>query len=121
MAEGLLRSIGGKRYAAFSAGTHPTEVNPLAVEAMSEIDIDISGHSSESVEAYVDRRFDYVVTVCQSARESCPFIPALVRNIHRTFDDPSAAAGSHEERLAVFRRVRDEIQSWMLAEFSDLQ
>ena len=122
MAEGLLRARLGDRFEVASAGTAPGGVNPLAVEAMNEIGIDISGHTSRHVdEATAGRSFDYVITVCDSARETCPYVPASRMNLHQSFEDPSAAPGSHEERLAVFRRVRDEIAEWIDLTFAHLQ
>ena len=108
MAEGLLRSLGGGACEAFSAGTEPHGLNPMAVEAMREIGIDISGHRSESVEVYSGQTFDHVITVCDHARETCPLLPGGEQH-HWSFDDPAAATGSRGERMAVFRRVRDEI------------
>lgn len=109
MAEGLLRAWGGERFEACSAGVEATEVRPLAIRAMSEIGIDITGQSSKRLETYVGQPFDYAITVCDEAREACPFFPGAQRQLHWSFDDPSAASGTDEERLAVFRRVRDEI------------
>jgi arsenate reductase (thioredoxin) len=109
MAEGLLRARGGDRFAAFSAGTEATEVRPLAIRAMDELGIDIRDQWSKTLAGYLAEPFDLVVTVCDSAREACPVFPGARRTEHWTFDDPSAATGSDEERLAVFRRVRDEI------------
>lgn len=110
MAEGLLRYLGQGRFAVFSAGTHPAGLNPLAVRAMSELGIDIADQASESVEAYVDRPFDYVITVCDHARENCPVFPHNARQLHWGFDDPAGVPGTEEERMRVFRRVRDEIR-----------
>ena len=122
MAEGLVRARLEGRFEAASAGTAPGGVNPLAIEAMGELGIDISGHTSKHVdEATAGRSFDYVVTVCDSARETCPYVPASRKNLHQSFDDPSAASGSHEERLAVFRRVRDEIADWIDLTFAHLE
>jgi arsenate reductase len=109
MAEGLLRARGGGRFAAFSAGTEATEVRPLAIRAMAEIAIDIRGQESKTLLRYLDEPFDLVVTVCDDARESCPVFPGARRTAHWSFEDPSRATGTDEERLAVFRRVRDEI------------
>lgn len=117
MAEGFLRARYGDDYAAFSAGTEPSGVNPFAIEVMREIGIDISGHRSESVDAYADRSFDYVVTVCDSARESCPYLPAQRQNLHRSFADPSAVAGNDEDKQAAFRAARDAIAAWIDATF----
>lgn len=114
MAEGLLRATYGDQYEVASAGTEETHVRPLAIRAMQEANIDISGHSSKTIDAVTDdRTFDIVVTVCDHAREACPYVPARERNLHQSFDDPSAATGSDEEQLAVFRRVRDEIADWI--------
>ncbi|MDX1584846.1 MAG: arsenate reductase ArsC [Thermoanaerobaculia bacterium] len=117
MAEGLLRHAGGDRFEVFSAGTEQTEVRPLAIEAMSEIGIDISGHRSKTLEAFVDQPFDYVITVCDSANESCPTFPGAAKRLHWSFEDPSAARGSDAEKLAVFRRVRDQIRERIEDEF----
>lgn len=109
MAEGLLRHHGGTRYRVFSAGTHPSVVNPLAIEAMREIGIDIRSHSSKSVDEFAGKEFDYIITVCDNANENCPVFPGHATRIHWSFDDPAASDGTQEEKLAVFRRVRDEI------------
>lgn len=113
MAEGLLRSMHGDRYEVFSAGTHPRGVNPYAVKVMKEIGIDISHHRSKSVNEFLGMEIDYVVTVCDSAREECPYFPGGKNYIHRSFEDPSSAKGSEEEIMEVFRRVRDEIRDWI--------
>ena len=113
MAEGLLRSRYGDLYESFSAGTAPGQVNPFAVEAMREISIDISGHESEHVDAYISQPLAYVVTVCDSAREACPYIPATKQNIHVSFPDPSAVVGSDEEKLSAFRAARNGIADWI--------
>lgn len=118
MAEGLLRARHGERFDAYSAGTEPGGVNPFAVKAMRELGIDITDHRSEHIDAYAGRPIDYVVTVCDSAREACPYFPAREKNIHQSFEDPSAATGTDEEKLAVFRRVRDEIDAWLETSFS---
>lgn len=111
MAEGLLRSMAGERFEVFSAGTEQTRVHPLAIEAMREIGIDISGHRSKTLDEWSGRHFDYVITVCDRANESCPIFPGGTERIHWSFDDPSAAAtGTDEEKLQAFRRVRGEIQ-----------
>jgi arsenate reductase (thioredoxin) len=111
MAEGLLRHLAGDRYEVESAGTEATHVRPLAIEAMRELGIDISGHRSKTIESLGNRQFDVAVTVCDSANEACPIFPGSTRRIHWSFGDPSAATGSDEDRLAVFRRVRDEIRA----------
>lgn len=117
MAEGILRARYGDRYQALSAGTAPGGVNPFAIDAMKDLGIDISEHRSEHVDVYADHQLDYVVTVCDSAKESCPYIPATKRNMHMSFPDPSATEGSDVERLAAFRSVRDAIASWIEATF----
>ena len=113
MAEGLLRDRYGDRYDVYSAGTERTHVRPLAAEVMEEIGVDLSGHTSKTIEDLGDRSFDVVVTVCDAAREACPYLPAEKENLHRSFDDPSAAEGTEEKRRAVFRRVRDELAAWI--------
>ena len=113
MAEGLLRARYGDRYRALSAGTAPGGVNPFAVAAMDELGIDLSSHTSDHVDAFTGEALDYVVTVCDSAREACPYIPARKQNLHESFPDPSAAEGSNAEKLAVFRTIRDQIADWL--------
>jgi arsenate reductase len=110
MAEGLLRRMAGDRFEVFSAGTEATRVQPLAIQAMREIGIDISGHTSKTLDAFRGETFDYVITVCDRANESCPIFPGQTERIHWSFDDPTAATGKDEERLRVFRQVRDAIQ-----------
>ena len=109
MAEGLLRARGGDRFEAFSAGAEATEVRPLAIRAMAELGIDIAGHRSKTTDEYAGQEFDEVITVCDDAKEACPYFPGARRRRNWSFEDPSAATGSEEERLEVFRRVRDEI------------
>ncbi len=111
MAEGLLRALGNDRYEVASAGAKPAgQVHPLAVAAMAEIGIDISAHVSQHLDEFADQAFDYVVTVCDNAREACPTFPGSGRQLHWSFDDPAAASGNTEQQLRVFRRVRDEIR-----------
>ena len=109
MAEGLLRSYGCDSYEPFSAGTEATAVRPEAIKVMAEVGIDIGKQESKCLDRYLGDAFDLVVTVCDRARESCPVFPGAAENRHWDFDDPAAAKGSESERLAVFRRVRDEI------------
>jgi arsenate reductase (thioredoxin) len=109
MAQGLLRALVGDRFHVESAGTERREVHPLAIRAMAERGIDISGHTSKLFIGFVRDPWDYVITVCDDANERCPLFPGQVKRLHWPFDDPSRAIGSEEERLAVFRRVRDEI------------
>jgi arsenate reductase len=111
MAEGLLRHNGGDRYEVFSAGTKPSYVRPEAIAAMGEIGIDISGHRSKSVDEFAGQAFDYVITVCDNAKESCPVFPAVTKRLHWSLDDPAALQGSEGERLAEFRRVRDQLRT----------
>ena len=118
MAEGLLRELGGGRFEVQSAGTRPGQVRPEAIEAMREVGVDISHHRSKSVEEFAGQAFDYVITVCDNARESCPVFPSGTRRVHWSFDDPAAADGDFDARLAVFRRVRDEIAA-RLREFAE--
>jgi arsenate reductase len=118
MAEGLLRHDGGAAFEAFSAGTKPSYVRPEAVAAMHEIGIDISGHRSKSVDEFAGQAFDYVITVCDNAKESCPVFPAATKRIHWSLDDPAAVQGSEEQRLAEFRRVRDQLRL-LLRQFAE--
>ena len=109
MAEGMLRAWANDRFDAHSAGNEATEVRPLAVTAMNELGIDISGQRSKSVSEFADQAFDYAITVCDNAKEACPYFPGAKRQLHWSFDDPAQAQGSEAERLATYRRVRDEI------------
>ena len=111
MAEGLLRRLANDHFEVASAGTNPQGLNPGAVDAMREIGIDIAHQQSRHVDHFAGEQFDYVITVCDRAKESCPIFPAKVSVLHWSFDDPAAAQGSREDRMAVFRRVRDEISN----------
>ena len=113
MAEGLLRHDAGNRFEVESAGTKPGRVRPEAIAVMKEIGIDISGHRSKSVDEFASQKFDYVLTVCNNAKESCPIFPGHTNRIHKSFEDPAALEGTGEERLALFRRVRDEIREYL--------
>ncbi len=113
MAEGLLRHDAGDRFEVESAGTQPSRVRLEAIAVMRELGIDISGHRSKHVDEFTGRRFDYVLTVCDHANEVCPVFPGNAVRLHRSFDDPAAAAGSSGERLAVFRRVRDQLRAYL--------
>jgi arsenate reductase len=117
MAEGLLRALGGERFEAMSAGTEATHVRPLAIRAMEEVGVDISGQESKTLERYLEEPFDYVITVCDDANEACPFFPGAAKRLHWSLEDPSKARGSEEERLEVFRRVRDELEERLRTEF----
>jgi arsenate reductase len=109
MAEGYLRRVAGDRFEAMSAGIEPKTLNPLAVEAMQEIGIDISHQQSKDVVALLGQHVPYVVTVCDNAKERCPIFPGTWKFLHWSFEDPAGATGTHEEKLQVFRRVRDQI------------
>jgi arsenate reductase len=109
MAEGMLRAWAGDRFEVFSAGNQATEVRPLAVRAMAEIGIDISRQRSKEVNEFSGQAMDYAVTVCDDAKEACPYFPGAKQQLHWRFDDPAAAEGTEQEQLAAFRRVRDEI------------
>lgn len=109
MAEGLLRHLAGDRFEVVSAGTQPVGLNPHAVEIMREIGIDISSHQSKNVSQFLGRRFTYVITVCDKAKETCPIFPFAFKSLHWSLDDPAAVQGSDKERLEVFRRIRSEI------------
>ena len=110
MAEGLLKHLAGDRFETMSAGTEATRVRPLAIRAMEEIGIDISEQESKTLGRYLEESFDYVITVCDDANEACPFFPGAANRMHWSFEDPSRVEGSEEERLAVFRSVRDRIR-----------
>jgi arsenate reductase len=118
MAEGLLRELAGDKFDVESAGTIASFVRPQAIAAMHEIGIDISGHRSKSLDEFRDQKFDYVITVCYNAAENCPVFPGRAERIHWSFDDPANASGTDEEKLSVFRRVRDEIKA-RLREFAE--
>lgn len=111
MAEGLLRHLGSDQYEVYSAGTSPIGVSPLAIEAMGEIGIDISGHRSKSVSEFSGQHFATVITVCDSAAKACPTFPGAPRRIHWSIRDPGATRGTHQERLEAFRRIRDDLQA----------
>jgi arsenate reductase len=111
MAEGWLRHLAGDRFEVASAGTHPVGLNPLAVDAMKEIGIDISRQESKKLDRYLHDRFDHVITVCDRAKESCPIFPGASQLSHWSFEDPAAVQGIHERRLVAFRSARDQIGS----------
>ena len=117
MAEGLLRSLHGSEYEVFSAGTRPAPVHPLAIRVMKEIGLDISNQRSKDVAQFTDKEIDVVVTVCDQAKETCPFFPYGRRFLHQGFLDPAAVQGDERKRLEAFRRVRDEIRGWIEEEF----
>ena len=111
MAEGLLRHLASDRFEAHSAGTEATRVRPLAIKAMGELGIDISTQTSKTLDGYVDQRFDYVITVCDDANESCPIFPNATHRLHWSLPDPSTLTGTDEQQLAVYRQVRDELRA----------
>lgn len=114
MAEGLLRHDGAGRFEVESAGVRPGSVRPEAIEVMREVGIDITSHWSKSVEEFIGRQFDYIITVCDNARETCPVFPGTATRIHQSFEDPPPpGAVSPEVALASFRQVRDEIRRWL--------
>jgi len=117
MAEGLLRDLFGEYYEVHSAGTEPSPVNPFAIRVMEEAGIDISYHRSKSVSEYMDTSFDCVITVCDFAKETCPFFPGGII-IHKGFNDPAQVNGNRDDVLREFRRSRDEIKSWLIKEFT---
>ncbi len=120
MAEGWLRALAGDRYVALSAGTHPSRVNPRAVQVMAEVGVDLSGHRSESIDAHLEDPPELVVTVCDRAAETCPTLPGATRVLHWPFPDPADATGTEEEVLDAFRAVRDAIgarlRGWLESE-----
>ncbi len=111
MAEGLLRHDAGERFEVKSAGVAPSHVRPEAVEVMREIGVDIAGHRSKSVDEFTQDEFDYVITVCDNANEHCPIFPGRAERLHWSFEDPATVTGDLETRLAMFRRIRDQIRS----------
>ena len=110
MAEGFLRHMAGDRFEVFSAGVKPTQVNPLAIKVMAEAGVDISKHRSKSAMEFIGQQFDYIITVCDNAKQTCPVFPGKLEKIHWDLEDPAEAQGSEEERIVVFRKIRDEIR-----------
>ena len=113
MAEGLLRHDAGERFEVYSAGTKPGIVRPEAIAVMGELGIDLTAHRSTHVDEFVGQPFDYVLTVCDNAKESCPVFSGQTTTIHHNFEDPAALRGNEEERLKLFRRVRDEMRAYL--------
>jgi len=111
MAEGFLRAMDGGHLEVASAGTEATRVHPLAIRVMDEVGIDLRAHTSKTLDRFLGGNWDYVITVCDSANERCPLFPGAAARLHWSFDDPSAVTGTEDERLAGFRRVRDEIRA----------
>jgi len=110
LAEGLLKNLAGDKFDVYSAGVEPTSVHPLAIKVMEEVGSDISGQQSKSVDEFLDKEFDYVITVCDNARQTCPFFPGNHELLHWSLEDPAIALGSEEERLLMFRKVRDQLR-----------
>lgn len=117
MAEGLLKHIFQSKYGVFSAGTKPSIVRPEAIKVLQEIGIDISNNRSKSVDEFVNQEIDYVLTVCDNAKENCPYFPAKTKLIHHSFADPAEIEGEETMRLSAFRRVRDEIKKYLETDF----
>jgi arsenate reductase len=113
MAEGVLRSMAGDRFEAQSAGTEKTSVNPFAIRVMGERGIDISRHTSKVYDRLMQEPWDYLITVCDDANEQYPFVPGVQKRLHWSFEDPSRATGSDEDRLRKFRKVPDQIEARM--------
>jgi arsenate reductase len=118
MAEGLVRSMAGDRFEVESAGTEATHVRPLAITAMDELGIDLRGHTSKALDQFLNDPWDYVITVCDGANESCPVFPGAAKRVHWSFPDPSKAEGADAQKLQVYREVRDAIRArlkeWLL-------
>jgi arsenate reductase (thioredoxin) len=117
MAEGLLRHMCAGKYEIHSAGTEPSQVRPEAIEAMNEINLDISGHRSKSIEEFTGKEIDYVLTVCDNARTNCPHFPAKTKLFHQSFEDPAEVSGDEETRLKAFKKTRDEINMYLAEDF----
>jgi arsenate reductase (thioredoxin) len=118
MAEGLLKAKLGDRFQIDSAGTRPIGVSPEAIEALKEIGIDISDSRSKSVDEFAGQEIDYVLTVCDNAKENCPYFPARTKLIHHAFEDPYFAPGNFDSRVAAFRKVRDQISEYIETDFA---
>lgn len=117
MAEGLLKHICQNEFEVFSAGTRPSIIRPEAIKVLAEIGIDISGNRSKSADEFINEEIDYVLTVCDNAKENCPYFPAKTKLIHHSFEDPAEIEGGEERRLAIFRKVRDEIEKYLKTDF----
>ena len=118
MAEAILRTKYGKYYEVASAGTIPSSVNPYAMQVLAELGIITDNLSSKSIEGFINNKIDVLVTVCDSAKENCPFIPGAKRTLHKSLEDPSKLDGTYEEIMNGFRRVRNEIFDWIISEFN---
>ncbi|MFZ0286603.1 MAG: arsenate reductase ArsC [Terriglobales bacterium] len=118
MAEGLLRELAGDRFEVLSAGTNPVGINPLAIEVMQEIGIDISGQRSKHVKEFLGQPIEYVITVCDRAKQACPVFPGTYKFFSWSLDDPAAVTGDKDVKLEAFRRIRDEISRNIEAQFA---
>lgn len=118
MAEGLLKYTFGDAYIIDSAGTHPSTVRPEAIKVLAEIGIDISRNRSKSVDEFAGQNIEYVLTVCDNAKENCPYFPAKTKLIHHAFDDPAVVEGDDETRLDAFRSARDQIDTYIKTDFA---
>jgi arsenate reductase len=118
MAEALLNDIYTGNYQAFSAGTTPGIIDPLVVSVMSELGIDMSRHWSKSLDCFQGETFDYVITVCDNAKEACPYFPGGKKQMHKSFTDPSGLKGDFKESMDKYRLIRDEIKDWIIKEFA---
>jgi arsenate reductase len=114
IAEGFLRHMAGDKFQVYSAGIKPTQINPLAIKVMAEVGVDISEHRSKSAMEFIGQEFDYVVTVCDNAKQTCPVFPGHYEKLHWSLDDPAEAEGSEEDKLRVFRKIRDKIKDNVL-------
>lgn len=117
MAEAFLRFFYGNYYEALSAGTEPTGIHPLTIKVMAELGLDLTVQRSKSVDEFIGQEIDLVITVCDSAKEKCPFFPYGKKRIHYSFPDPASSVGSEKDQLEAFRQVRDEIKQWVIATF----
>ena len=117
MAEAILNKLYGDRYTAFSAGTDPTQIDPLVVLVMREIGVDVSNYRSKGLNIFKDSTIDYVITLCDQAKESCPYFPGGNLHLHKGFSDPSEFKGKTEDVINGYRRIRDEIKNWIEKEF----
>ena len=120
MAEGMLRHLAGDRFDVFSAGIEPTEVHPIAIKAMEEMGVDISDQRAKSAMKFLDQEFDYVITVCDRAKLTCPVFPGEYEKIHWDLKDPDSVTGSETEKLEAFRKARNQIQANITRFFKSL-
>lgn len=118
IAEGLLNYFGSDKYLAFSAGSVATKVNLFSIDVLNEIGIDIKNHHSKNMAEFEGQHFDYIVTVCDNAKETCPFFPGANEYIHKNFMNPSSIEGKYEDKLNAFRKTRDEIKEWVFEFFN---